>query len=82
MDCREAHSYSFANKKMLEKEERCGCFYCSTIFSPKEINDWCEDEQDWTAVCPSCGIDSVIGESVVYPLTKEFLGEMYRKWFE
>lgn len=81
MDRQEAHKYSFANKRMLEKENQCGCFYCCTIFSPKEINNWCEDEPEWTALCPYCGIDSVIGESVGYPLTKEALKDMGDVWF-
>lgn len=81
MDGFEAHKYSFANKKMLEKEKKCGCFYCGAIFSPDEIDDWCEDNPDWTAVCPYCGIDSVIGESIGYPLTEESLKAMHKIWF-
>lgn len=82
VDCREAHKYSFANRKMLEKENRCGCFYCGKIFSPNEIDEWIEDTPDLTAVCPYCGIDSVIGESIGYPLTKESLDKMYEVWFK
>lgn len=48
---------------------------------PKEIKEWLEDEPEWTAVCPYCGIDSIIGESITYPLTKEFLEEMHQTWF-
>lgn len=81
MDCIEAHKYSFANKKMLEKDNKCGCFYCGEIFSPNEIEEWCEDDPGWTAVCPYCGIDSVIGESAGYPLTKESLEKMHKEWF-
>lgn len=51
---------------MLKNEKKCGCFYCCKIFSPNEIEDWCEDEPDRTAICPYCWIDSVIGESFVY----------------
>lgn len=56
MDCIEAHKYSFANKTMLKNEKKCGCFYCCKIFSPSEIEDWCEDEPDWTAICPGASI--------------------------
>jgi hypothetical protein len=50
------------------------------IFSPQEIYEWIPDISG-TAVCPYCGIDSVIGESSGYPITKEFLQEMYDYWF-
>lgn len=76
-----AHKYCTANKKSLEKEEKCGCFYCMEIFSPTEIEEWIEDKEGDTAICPYCNIDSVIGESVSYPLTKEFLEKMNKFWF-
>lgn len=50
-------------------------------FSPKETKEWWEDEPELTAVCPYCAIDSIIGESIAYPLTKEFLKKMHQKWF-
>lgn len=81
MNSTEAHEYCFANKKMLENDKKCGCFRCCRIFSPKEIYDWSEDEPDWTAICPYCGVDSVIGESCGYPLTKESLEKMHWEWF-
>ncbi|HPW53190.1 MAG TPA: cytoplasmic protein [Erysipelotrichaceae bacterium] len=77
----EAHKYSSANKKILEKEKKCGCFYCGAIFSPDEIYEWCEDTPDWTAICLYCGIDSLTGESIGYPLTEDSLKVMHRIWF-
>jgi hypothetical protein len=63
--------------------ERCGCFYCLRIFGPGEITEWI-DEVDGigtTAMCPHCGIDSVIGSRSGYPITREFLGAMQKHWF-
>ena len=75
----EAHRYSIYHRAELEKDEKCGCFFCLTIFSPKEIKKWV-DEGD-TAICPYCGIDSIIGESSGFPITKEFLEKMQKRWF-
>lgn len=75
-----AHSFSSNNKSMLEKDNLCGCFYCLKIFSPSEITDWISDTPE-TAVCPYCGVDSVIGESSNYPITTEFLKAMQEVWF-
>ncbi|MCL2337863.1 MAG: cytoplasmic protein [Firmicutes bacterium] len=58
----------------------CGCFYCQAIFSPKEIKEWVKDISG-TALCPYCGIDSIIGESSGYPITPQFLKKMYAQWF-
>ncbi len=75
----EAHEYCTQNKENLQKDTICGCFYCLEIFSPKEIKMWLNRED--TALCPYCCVDSVIGESSGYPITKEFLKKMNEYWF-
>ena len=79
------HHFSSNHKPELEKDSRCGCFYCLTVFEPKEITEWLIDENSCdergTAICPYCGIDSVIGESSGFPITQEFLLIMRHRWF-
>ena len=76
-----AHQFSCNNKLALLNDKICGCFYCLEIFNPNKIKDWIEDTKG-TALCPFCGIDSVIGESCGYPITKEFLEKMKQYWFK
>lgn len=75
-----AHAFSSNHKEQLLKDTKCGCFYCLTIFNPREISFWIADK-DGTATCPYCGIDSVIGESSGYPITEDFLDKMKSYWF-
>lgn len=75
-----AHEYCTNNKENLQRDSVCGCFYCLEIFSPAKITNWF-DEGSGTAICPYCGIDSVIGEGSGYPITKEFLSQMQKYWF-
>lgn len=82
LDFRNAHKHCAANRHALIASHRAGCFYCLEIFDSKEITEWIPDTAGKTAVCPYCGIDSVLPESADYPLTAEFLGEMRRYWFE
>lgn len=84
----EAHKYSNNHMEQLKKDKICGCFYCLKVFSPSEIVDWLisKDESNTadrfgTALCPYCCVDSVIGESSSYPITKEFLSKMKEHWF-
>lgn len=76
-----AHKFCTNNKISLQKDKVCGCFYCLKIFSPNEIEGYIEDTSG-TAICPYCGIDSVIGESSGYPVTYDFLEQMKKYWFE
>lgn len=81
----EAHRFSSNNYPALLNDNKCGCFYCLNIFDPKEVEEYIQesdDENSGTAICPYCGIDSVISESSGYPITPEFLKKMYRRWFD
>ncbi len=49
------------------------------IFSPDLILDWTDDAD--TALCPSCGIDSVLGDAWGLAITMAFLEEMRLAWF-
>ena len=84
-DVIDAHRWSSNHKPELTKDQKCGCFYCLKVFSPAEITEWIVEDTpiDYrgTALCPYCGIDSVIGESSGYPIEEEFLKAMHKKWF-
>ena len=72
------------NREKLKESEKCGCYYCGQIFSPDEIVEWCPEldpEEEVTAICPYCGIDSVIPDKSGLPLTPEFLEAMHKVWF-
>ena len=75
-----AHKYSSNHKLELIKDDICGCFYCLKIFNPNEISEWVEDKNG-TAICPYCGIDSVIGKYSGFPIEEKFLKEMEKHWF-
>lgn len=75
-----AHGFCTNNKPKLLNDKLCGCFYCLKTFNPDEIERWVPDTTG-TAICPYCGIDSVIGEHSGYPITKEFLEKMKQHWF-
>jgi hypothetical protein len=79
-----AHAHSSNHRREIEGSETCGCFYCSGIFSPTEIVVWIDKDANGIgqcALCPKCGIDSVIGSLSGFPINKVFLSEMKRYWF-
>ncbi|NMH28866.1 hypothetical protein G6047_12550 [Flavobacterium sp. SE-s28] len=69
------------NKADLLGDHLCGCFHFMETFSPMEIQDWIREKDGTeTAICPKCGIDSVLGSA--FPVTDEhFLAEMHLYWF-
>ncbi|AQU77131.1 MULTISPECIES: cytoplasmic protein [Priestia] len=75
-----AHRFCGDNKESLREDNLCGCFYCLEIFHPSEIKEWIDNNES-TALCPYCEIDSIIGQSSGFSITKEFLSEMNKYWF-
>ena len=80
----QAHAHSAQHRKAILKSEQCGCFHCMAIFHPSEVVDWTdeENEEGAAALCPKCGIDTVIGSESGYPIETAFLRKMRRHWFD
>lgn len=79
-----AHDAARYNRNMLESDSKCGCFHCLRVYSPSEIWEWIpetDEDEEVTALCPHCGISSVISERSGFPLEQAFLERMYVRWF-
>ena len=75
-----AHKHCSRHRNEIERSERCGCFYCLRTFAAKDIQEWIDDGA--TAMCPHCGIDSVIGSASGFSMSLDFLRRMHEHWFE
>src|SRR5690242_9430689 len=81
-----AHAHCALHRAEVERSEVCGCFYCEAIYPPSEIAQWIQDRNvvrnatGETAICPRCGIDSVIGSASGYPIDSAFLKQMHARW--
>lgn len=83
VDIELAHAWSSDHREGLFSSDHCGCFYCLDIFSVEAIEEWTDavDGIGQTALCPGCGIDSVIGSASGFPIEKWFLARMRKRWF-
>jgi len=75
---KDAHKLSIRHRKEVLSSEVCGCFCCVRAFPPLKIEEWTDKQQ--TALCPRCGIDSVIGDKS-HPIDRLFLKQMCKYWF-
>ncbi|MBQ8513398.1 MAG: cytoplasmic protein [Clostridia bacterium] len=78
-ESKRVHQLSAKHRKFIGDVTLCGCFYCGRIYPGREITEWID--RGTTALCPHCGIDSVLPEGCGYEITDEFLSEMNRHWF-
>ena len=76
---RVAHKKSINHRADIERSRLCGCFYCKAMFAPERIVEWIDNNS--TALCPECGIDSVLGDASGVQIDKSFLEKMHLAWF-
>ena len=77
--CIAAHKHSSRHRIEIENSTRCGCFFCFRTFQSTDIKAWIDGKQ--TALCPKCGVDSVIGSASNHRLDDAFLRQMHAHFF-
>jgi len=83
-DLHGAHAASIRHRTVVLVSERCACFHCERTFLPGDIRRWTDHDDrgvGQTALCPYCGIDSVLGSASGYAVTPAFLAAMRDHWF-
>ncbi len=78
VELKDAHRHSFRNRGEIELSSQCGCFNCNRIFHSSEVEDYTDDGE--TALCPYCGVDSLIADASGIQLSEEFLHCMHKRW--
>ena len=75
----QAITFATSNRRALEHSDQAGCYYCKKIYNAALVTDFLENEE--TALCPKCGIDSVIPSNSPIELTPQNLVDLNRYWF-
>ena len=73
------HAYSSHNKDLIAVSMKCYCFYCKEVVDAYEITDYADNGQ--TAICPRCGIDSIIPDSIEEGVDNSTISDMNEYWF-
>ena len=79
MEIKKASEYSINNMEELANSKLAGCYYCKSIFSTDEIKETIDEGK--TALCPKCGIDSVLFNSSNFKINSETLVALNKYWF-
>lgn len=75
----DAHKHAARHRVELEASTRCGCYFCFRTFPVSSIKAWIDANQ--TALCPACGVDSVLGDASLIRLDDAFLRKMHLHHF-
>jgi hypothetical protein len=77
------YSHSIRNEESILKSNLCGCFHCISILAATDVKSsemMVEKDGFKTAICPICGIDSVLGDASV-EITAEILEALNEHYF-
>ena len=77
--CDSARVHASKHRAEIQASERCACYFCFRTFPHTEIKVWIDANQ--TALCPRCGIDSVLGNASNHRLDDKFLRQMHARFF-
>jgi hypothetical protein len=76
---KEIYDFSNHHREEVEKSALVGCFSCLIMFTPNDIFEWVDGER--TALCPHCGVDAVLPDTMGVELTHDLLRGMNGIWF-
>jgi hypothetical protein len=79
VQCIAAHKHSSRHRAEIEASTQCACFFCFRSFAATDIKTWIDGNQ--TALCPKCGVDSVLGSASTHRLDIAFLRGMHQHFF-
>jgi hypothetical protein len=75
--CVSAQKHASKNRAEIEASTKCSCFFCFRSFKTTDIKAWIDSNQ--TALCPKCGVDSVLGS--LHRSDDAFLRGMHEHFF-
>jgi hypothetical protein len=82
-ELRDLHKLTSSNREALSKSKKAGCFYCLKIYDADSIEEWTMSSHRGPvdcAICPKCGVDSVLPDSECN-LNPTLLSQMSTMWF-
>ena len=77
---KQIHNHSFKNRAEIAQSLICYCIHCQKACASGQVEKWVDDGE--TAICPKCGVDSLIGSAAEYEMTEPLLKELHEFYFE
>lgn len=79
MRLKKLHAHSSHNKVLILVSDRCVCFHCQAMMDHGEITEYVDNGQ--TALCPKCGVDAILPDSIEETIDSQTLKDMQEYWF-
>lgn len=58
------------NEIEIFQSKKCGCLFCTSIFDARKVNEWSGDGKNASAICPHCGMNTLIGDKSGHQIDK------------
>lgn len=74
------HAHSFENREEISRSGLCYCMFCKRVSFSVLIHEWADEGK--TALCPNCGVDSVIGDASGVEMTPALMTSLHDFYFD
>lgn len=77
----EIFQHTTNNDIEILNSEKCSCIFCRHTFDARSVQDWISDEKGVTAICPECGMDSLVGDASGFQIDRDTLKEINLEYY-
>ncbi len=77
----EVFKHTANNEMDILKSKKCSCLFCRQTYDARKVNDWSNDDNGVTALCPECGMDAVVGDASGFSFDHEDLKAINLAYF-
>lgn len=78
-----AARHARGNDLSVKRSTHCACYCCEHQFDAKKVVEWTPEDRDGkiNAICPNCGVDSVIGDASGIAINEPLLTALNERYF-
>ena len=70
------------NELDILRSKNCSCLFCRQTFNARKVSEWTSGKNNqMSAICPECGMDTLVGDASGYVFGIEDLKEINHEYF-
>lgn len=74
-------AHTKGNESDILHSNRCACLFCRQRYDARKVSDWSNEGNKISAVCPECGMPTVVGDASGYTFDHDELKELNERLF-
>ncbi len=69
------------NEIDILRSKKCSCLFCRQSYDARKVSEWNNEEKRISAICPECGMDTVVGDASGFNLDHDTLKAINQAYY-